>query len=108
MAETRYIVRGKTAKDADNLYIKAGDVVWLDYTREGGGWYQWTSQYAIDHLGTVPFMFADRDTALRAAVDCPGPWYHQPAKDSIEVLEVDYTPARAASWRIREQSHAQS
>jgi hypothetical protein len=35
-----FVVRGEVAKDALST-IKKGDTVWLGWTHEGGGWFQW-------------------------------------------------------------------
>jgi hypothetical protein len=37
-------------------------------------------------------LFDSKQEALNAAVQCPGPWYNEPAKGSIEALEVEYAP----------------
>lgn len=89
MSERRYIVRGKVAKSAPGLNIKAGMIVWLGFTREAGGWYDWSKQQQC------AFPFETKDAAKEASASI-GPWYYVPAPESIEILEADYTPPQSA------------
>jgi len=51
--------------------------VWLGYTTEGGGWYQWGTNAANAH------HFHGEKSARDAARSCPGPSYNMPDPASI-------------------------
>jgi hypothetical protein len=83
-----FVVRAKVAETPGNLKgIKAGDTVWLGWSNEGGGWYQWRDGI----MQARPFDTPER--ALRAASSCPGPWFYKPTPESIEAVAVEYRPA---------------
>lgn len=91
----KFVVRGAVAETPDRLRsIKKGDTVWMGWTSEGGGWHQWQAELEGAKL------FDDRESALHIARGCPGPWFYQPSPESIEVVEVEYTPAQPANIKI--------
>lgn len=56
----------------------------LQWSDEGGGWYQW-------HVGP-PSMgkhFKSDKAALEAAKACTGPWFNEPAQSTIRTVEVE-------------------
>lgn len=63
--------------------------VWLRYSEEGGGWYQWDTSKSGAHL------FDSEEEAWDAALGCPGPHYNMPAKSSIAAHLVDCPKAKA-------------
>lgn len=91
----KFIARGAVAETPDRLRtIKKGDTVWLGWTHEGGGWYQWQADMNSAKL------FDDPENAGKAARTCPGPWFYQPSPESIEVVEIEYMPPQPASIKI--------
>jgi hypothetical protein len=88
-----YVVRGAVAKDALN-HIKKGDTVWLGWTDEAGGWFNW-----YDGMGRAK-LFNTPEEARKAAHNCNGPWYSVPSKASIEVLRANYFPSVAARLEL--------
>jgi uncharacterized protein YfaQ (DUF2300 family) len=89
-----YIARGKVAVNAQGLSVKAGDVVWLSYENEGGGWWQWTGNMEWAH------PFKSEAAARKAVKECPGPWFNVPSPESVECVPAEYTPARKAELKI--------
>lgn len=64
-------------------------IVWLQYHHKEGV-YQWGLTFETSHpLNT-------REAILEAARRCPGPWYNDPDKSTIEALKVTYTPPSPA------------
>lgn len=94
MTETRYVVRGKVEKNVAGLSVKAGTDVWLTYSRESGGWHSWSQDFRDAKA------FPTQEGAA-AESNCNGPWYLVPDPNSIEILEADYEPARAAKITLR-------
>lgn len=92
----RYIARGLVAKTPYRLsHIKSGGEVYLRWIPEGGGWYQWDEDFAS------AYPFADASDCRREAQACKGPWYYAPAPETLEVVEVIYTPPQDASIVIK-------
>jgi hypothetical protein len=84
--ELVYVVRGKVAKAAPSI-IKKGDTVWLGWTDESGGWFQWApGDPARAHY------FSSPDEARKVGLRQHGPWSSMPDPKSIEVLEAYYYP----------------
>lgn len=92
----RFVVRGLVAKDATALRVKAGTCVYLRWTYEGGGWFQWETQQQL------AYPFADQQEAAKAASGCPGPWYLEPEAASIEVVSATYYPPLDAQIILRD------
>lgn len=57
--------------------------VYLSWTDEGGGWYQW------DTNKSRAKKFKSVTSAISAASCCPGPWYYIPMKSTMTVEEVE-------------------
>lgn len=77
--KVRGLVRGRKSGP------KRSGVVWLSWTDEAGGWYQWT------HHEPWAKIFTDKLAAERAVDACPGPWFSIPEKRTIRLVEGFYT-----------------
>lgn len=99
MTERRYIVRGKVAKSAAHVKVEAGETVYLYWTSEAGGWFNWSPTLDI----AKPFKTIDE---ARDASRSNGPWYYVPSPESIEILPVDYTPPQAATITFVTPGHS--
>lgn len=56
---------------------------YLHWTDESGGWHQWSDgKQGAKHFDTEA-------AALSAARTCTGPWYNEPAKDTICAAQVE-------------------
>ena len=86
-----YQVRGLIAKDEPDLSKKKGDEVWLYWSEEGGGWWQWGPK-------GWAYTFMNKLEAEKAPKGCPGPWYNVPDPETIEIVAGEYTPARKATF----------
>lgn len=94
----KFVIRAKVAKRPEtDAYksINSGDIVWLGWTSEGGGWYQWRD--AIEQAK----VFDDPAVGLREG-PLAGPWFYRPTPESVEAVKVEYTPAHASSFKIIE------
>jgi hypothetical protein len=79
-------VRREVAKAAPN-HIKKGDIVWLGWTHEDGG-FRW------EHNGWPVHAkrFASAEAGCRVALHCHDPWYSDPDTKSMGVLPAHYDP----------------
>lgn len=81
----RFVITGLIAKDAEALRVKKGDRVWLYWSPEGGGWWQWGPEgWAERFESKSGKTFED---AMVSATGV-GPWYNVPDPETIEVLSV--------------------
>lgn len=80
--QKNYVVKGVRTEN------EKATTVYLYFSEEGGGWYQWGTRK--DNAR----QFKTEKAALNAAKSCPGPWYHIPAKSSIECELVESPKAK--------------
>ena len=78
-----FLIQAKTAND-DNVPhgLPAGSEVWLGWTPEAGGWYQWNKARSWAK------RFSSASEGLAAARQCPGPWFYKPDPTSITAVPV--------------------
>lgn len=85
----RYIITAKVNKDSDRggvLDVKRGTDIYLYWSEEGGGWWQWSTSQNWAYR----FQSLD-DPKLKGALKaCPnmGPWYNYPDPSTIQVINV--------------------
>lgn len=94
----KFVIRASVAERPSTdayKHINPGDIVWLGWTPEGGGWYQWRESVEQAKL------FDDPAVGLREGL-LAGPWFYKPSPESVEAVKVEYTPARPASVKIIE------
>lgn len=89
IGERRFAVRGRVAKTVHNLNVKKDDTVWLHFSDEGGGWYQW---------GHYPQSWPDGDRVMKCALAAPGPWYNMPDPATVELVPGTFYPALNAEF----------
>lgn len=56
--------------------------VYLTWTEEGGGWYQWCTSKSWANL------FSSEESAMRNAKACPGPSFLMPSPGTITIEKV--------------------
>lgn len=96
MPERRYVVRAKQKKahwKGQLGEVRRGTVLWLE---DSDGYWTWTQ-------GRCPYLFETEEKARRAVTHACGPWYHEAAAGSVEVLPADYTPAVPMHWELVEE-----
>lgn len=81
---------------------KPNKVVWMNWTDESGGWYQWGSEGWRK-------AFETKEDALKIARTWDvGPWYDKPDEDTIDAIEIDVPLSReeleAEVMRLRAQA----
>lgn len=86
----RYVITALVAESHDRgssvWNVKKGDRVWLYWTDESGGWWQWSNAEGW------AYRFQSKDDkrlsdALRSSVNM-GPWFYKPDPKTIEVRPV--------------------
>lgn len=84
----RYIITGRVAKGSE-----VGKEVYLYWTEEGGGWWQWTSDKGCAHRFERPSGDRFKD-AMNCATDnnwtkasC-GPWYYSADPKTVKHISV--------------------
>ena len=77
-----YRIRGRVKANHAPLKIRKGDAVWLSWTPEGGGWFQWSKDEAWAR------EFEGEAAGMKAASGCPGPWYYETDPASVEAVSV--------------------
>lgn len=85
----RYVITALVAEDSEKRHPaidrKKGDRIWLYWTDEGGGWWQWGSEG-----WAYRFQSMDDKKLQEALSSAPkmGPWYNRPDPKTIEVRPV--------------------
>jgi hypothetical protein len=78
---TKYIAKGIATHEGKTFEV------YLDWSDEGGGWYQWRSSRSWAKL------FDTEKEAIRAAKECTGPWFNKPERSTIAVEAVESPPS---------------
>ena len=83
----RYVIRARVAEDSrDGVWqVKKDSFVWLYWSHEGGGWWQWGPE------GWARRFEAKEGREYEAALrDAPkvGPWFNKPDPATIETVAV--------------------
>jgi hypothetical protein len=81
----RYVITGIVAEDAPHVRVKKGDRVWLYWSHEGGGWWQWGSEGWARRFEQKAGR--EYDDAVKCAPKV-GPWYSMPDPATIETVAV--------------------
>lgn len=82
----RYIITAKTVKDSPTVKVEKGERIWLYWSPEGGGWWQWSK--AKDWAERFPDKNGPRFKDAIACAPDVGPWFYVPDPETIETVAV--------------------
>lgn len=84
--EIAYTVRARQLENVKGTGPYKGEVLWLDWVTEGGGWPQWRSSCNPEDLR---FHYPDPKSALKMArKSCKMPWWCVPDRETFEVYRL--------------------